>query len=85
LAGDSVLRKVLFDFRSVPFAGLGLVFVFCVAARCAMPKCIIDSSEQSVASGDEGYTYCAVAVTPAANIYDNAAFNFVVGEDMCGF
>jgi len=37
-------------------------------------------------SDDEGYTFCAVAVTPpAANIYDNAAFNFVVGEDACGF
>jgi hypothetical protein len=38
-------------------------------------------------SDDEGYTYyCAVAVTPpAANIYDNAAFNFIVGEDACCF
>jgi hypothetical protein len=37
-------------------------------------------------SDDEGYTYCALAATPAtANIYDNAAFNFVEGEDECGF
>jgi len=35
-------------------------------------------------SDDEGYTYCAVAVTPpTANICDNAAFNFIVGEDAC--
>ena len=35
-------------------------------------------------SDDEGYTYCAVAVTaPTANIYDNAAFNFLAGEDAC--
>jgi len=37
-------------------------------------------------SDDEGYTYCAVSVTaPSANIYDNAAFNFVAGEDAGGF
>jgi len=37
-------------------------------------------------SDDEGYTYRAVAVTaPTSNIYDNAAFNFVAGEDACGF
>jgi hypothetical protein len=37
-------------------------------------------------SDNEGYTYCAVAITPpATNICDNVAFNFVVGEDTCGF
>ena len=38
-------------------------------------------------SDDGGYTYCAVAIRPSgANIYDDSAFNFVVGgEARCGF